>query len=442
MIKRFPILLLFLLLCASAAFAQSSGPSIQVINTILGVKCRLADPIIWIVPSGGAAGVYRCSALNTLTLISGQNGVQSFNTRTGTVTLTNGDVLTAIGFTPLNPSNNLSDVASASTSRANLGLAIGTNVQAFNANLATIAGLSPSNDDILQRKAGAWINRTPAQLKVDLSLDQVSNTSDATKNSAVAVVTNKDLSSGTNTFPTSLATLTGAQSLTNKKLGSLTTNGFVKTSGGDGTLLVDTNVYATANSTTNFIPYLSAAGVFSDSPLVRASANKIEQRNGANPQELWLYSSYTDASNYEALFFKTLLGTYEIGTKAAGTGSFRNIRFRGAGTYSFALGDATIPTLDINPGNPTDINNLTGGIEFYAQGDTNKLTMRSPVEFGDASSGGSFRFNPGAASKPTCNSANDGRVWFTKGGTGVADTFEICGKSAADVYAWKTIVSF
>jgi hypothetical protein len=40
----------------------------------------------------------------------------------------------------LNPSNNLSDVSSAATSRTNLGLAIGTNVQAYDANLTTWAG--------------------------------------------------------------------------------------------------------------------------------------------------------------------------------------------------------------------------------------------------------------------------------------------------------------
>lgn len=40
--------------------------------------------------------------------------------------------------------NNLSDVANVTTSRSNLGLAIGTNVQAFNANLSTFAGIAPS----------------------------------------------------------------------------------------------------------------------------------------------------------------------------------------------------------------------------------------------------------------------------------------------------------
>src|SRR4051812_38550064 len=55
-------------------------------------------------------------------------------------------------------------------------------------NLTTIAGLTPSNDDVLQRKAGAWANRTPAQVKADLlltkadvGLGNADNTADASK---------------------------------------------------------------------------------------------------------------------------------------------------------------------------------------------------------------------------------------------------------------------
>jgi hypothetical protein len=60
--------------------------------------------------------------------------------------------------------------------------------QDIDADLTAIAGLSPTNDDVLQRKAGAWINRSPAQLKSDLALSagdmglgSVDNTSDASK---------------------------------------------------------------------------------------------------------------------------------------------------------------------------------------------------------------------------------------------------------------------
>lgn len=40
--------------------------------------------------------------------------------------------------------------------------------QAKDSDLTAIAALAPSNDDIIQRKAGAWVNRTMAQLAADL----------------------------------------------------------------------------------------------------------------------------------------------------------------------------------------------------------------------------------------------------------------------------------
>lgn len=66
--------------------------------------------------------------------------------------------------------------------------AIGVSIQAYDADLAAIAGLSPSDGDIIQRVTGAWTNRTMAQLKTSLSLAKgdvglgnVDNTSDANK---------------------------------------------------------------------------------------------------------------------------------------------------------------------------------------------------------------------------------------------------------------------
>lgn len=60
--------------------------------------------------------------------------------------------------------------------------------QPLDSDLTAIAGLAPSNDDLVQRKAGAWTNRTPAQLKTDLvlvkgdvGLGNVDNTSDVNK---------------------------------------------------------------------------------------------------------------------------------------------------------------------------------------------------------------------------------------------------------------------
>ena len=73
--------------------------------------------------------------------------------------------------------------------------------QPIDADLTAIAWLTPSNDDIIQRKSGAWVNRTLAQLKSDLSLNNVDNTSDATKNAASVTLTNKTLTSPILTTP-------------------------------------------------------------------------------------------------------------------------------------------------------------------------------------------------------------------------------------------------
>lgn len=41
--------------------------------------------------------------------------------------------------------------------------------QPLDADLTAISGLTPSNDDVLQRKSGAWTNRSMAQLKADMT---------------------------------------------------------------------------------------------------------------------------------------------------------------------------------------------------------------------------------------------------------------------------------
>lgn len=56
-----------------------------------------------------------------------------------------------------------------------------TQYQFSSADLTAIDNLTPGAGDVIQYTAGAWANRTPAQQKVTLSLDQVTNTSDAAK---------------------------------------------------------------------------------------------------------------------------------------------------------------------------------------------------------------------------------------------------------------------
>lgn len=106
----------------------------------------------------------------------------------------------------LHKADNLSGLANYATARSNLGLGTAAQnntgdfdsagaaaaaqaaSQPLDSDLTAIGALTPTNDDIIQRKAGAWTNRTPAQFKSDLALTKsdiglgnVDNTSDVNK---------------------------------------------------------------------------------------------------------------------------------------------------------------------------------------------------------------------------------------------------------------------
>jgi hypothetical protein len=46
-----------------------------------------------------------------------------------------------------------------------------------------------------------------------------------------------------------------------------------------------------------------------------------------------------------------------------------------------------------------------------------------------------------ATAKPACAFATRGTIWFTQGGTGVADTLEVCSRDAAAAYAWRSMIT-
>lgn len=73
-------------------------------------------------------------------------GVTSFNTRTGAVTLSSGDVTTALGYTPVNPT------------------AVGSTIQGYDADLAAIAALAGTSGLLRKTAANTWSLDTAAYL--------------------------------------------------------------------------------------------------------------------------------------------------------------------------------------------------------------------------------------------------------------------------------------
>lgn len=61
--------------------------------------------------------------------------------------------------------------------------------QPLSTDLTAISGLAPSNDDIIQRKAGVWTNRTVAQYALDLSPARTAFTPTLTQSGAVTKTT-------------------------------------------------------------------------------------------------------------------------------------------------------------------------------------------------------------------------------------------------------------
>ena len=103
--------------------------------------------------TGGASTIVSSNLTADRALVSNGSGKVAVSSVTATelgyVSGVTSAIQTQIG-TKLTASNNLSDVSSASTARTNLGLAIGTNVQAYDAKLQAIAGLTSAADKGIQ----------------------------------------------------------------------------------------------------------------------------------------------------------------------------------------------------------------------------------------------------------------------------------------------------
>lgn len=81
--------------------------------------------------------------------------------------------LAGAGTGDLLATNNLSDLDSISTARTNLGLVIGTDVQAYDADLAAIAALAKTDGNVIVGDGAAWVAESGATARTSLGLGTI-----------------------------------------------------------------------------------------------------------------------------------------------------------------------------------------------------------------------------------------------------------------------------
>lgn len=223
------------------------------------------------VPTGGTTGqvLSKIDGTNYNTQwINAAGGVSSVNGQTGAVTLATDNVSDSgqtNKYTTAAQIAKLAGIATGATANQTDAYLLSRANHTGTQTASTISDFNSAASSAAPVQSVAGKTGTVSLVKGDVGLGNVDNTSDATKNSATVTLTNKDLTSGTNTFPTFNQNTTGsAASLTTARtIGTITGDATATGSTFNGTAN-NTNAItlATVNTNTGSFGSASQVGTF------------------------------------------------------------------------------------------------------------------------------------------------------------------------------------
>lgn len=137
-------------------------------NTISGIA---ASSFVLSNSGGSIDGLAAQKAIPSGVVV-GTTDTQTLTNKTLTSPTISGGTIS--GITDLAIADGGTGASDAATARSNLGLAIGTNVQAYNAGLADIAGLAKTDNNIIVGNGTNWVAESGATARTSLGLGTVS----------------------------------------------------------------------------------------------------------------------------------------------------------------------------------------------------------------------------------------------------------------------------
>ena len=173
------------------------GTNVQAYSARLGEIAALAPTADNFIVGNGTAWTLETPSSARTSLGLGTIATQG----SGAVTITGGSITGITDLAVLDGGTGASDQAGA---RTNLGLVIGTNVQAWDANLDQIAALAPTDNNFIVGNGTAWTLETPSSARTSLGLGTM-----ATQDSSSVSISGGSISGLTSLAVSGAITATG-----------------------------------------------------------------------------------------------------------------------------------------------------------------------------------------------------------------------------------------